>query len=172
MHTPGWERIRIQVDSGAIDTVTPKDTAEGVPTRTAEAATSGKGYMAANGSKIANYGEKRVVGYTDDWTGISMTMQCADVRKTLASVHRMNQGGNQVVLDGKDSYIFHKATGKTTPIEYSDGQYIFHMWVKLHAQAAKADATQILGSNRFAALAVDDVVPVGKEGFPRRGPSP
>ena len=99
-------------------------------------------------------------------------MQCADVRKTLASVHRRDQGGNQVVLDGKHSYIFHKATGRTTPIEYSDGQYIFHMWVKRDTQAAKADATKILGTNRLAALAVDDMVPVGKEGFPRRGPSP
>ena len=95
-----------------------------------EASRAGKGYMAANGSKIANYGGKKVVGCTDEWTGISMNMQCADVRKTLASVHRMNQGGNAVVLDGNKSYILHKSTGNTTPIKYEDGQYVFHMWVK------------------------------------------
>ena len=83
----------------------------GIPLRPTEASKTGKSYMAANGSKIANFGEKKVVGYTDDWTGISMTMQCADVRKTLASVHRMNQGGNKVILDGVSSCILHKATG-------------------------------------------------------------
>ena len=69
---PGWERIRVQVDSGAIDTVTPKETAQGIPLKPTEASKSGKAYMAANGSRVANYGEKRVVGYTDDWTGISI----------------------------------------------------------------------------------------------------
>ena len=85
----------------------------------------------------------------------------------------MNQGGNQVVLDGKNSYIFHKATGKTTPIEYSDGQYIFHMWVPKDRNSAGIEGRKILSTNRYAALAVDnDEEITGTSGFPRRGPSP
>ena len=120
-----------------------------------EASKAGKGYVAANGSKIANYGEKKVLGFTDDWTGISMNTQCADARKTLASVHRMNQGGNAVMLDGKDSYLVNKATGKKTKIEYEDGQYVMYVWVKTRA-ATETDKQTVKARNRYAALTVED----------------
>ena len=133
--------------------------------RSTPASRAGKTYMAANGSKIENYGEKKVVGYTDDWTGISMTMQCADVRKTLASAHRMNQGGNKVVLDGTNSYIYHKAAGSTTPITYEDGQYVFYMWVPKDRKSAGIEGRKIISTNRYAALAVDDEDMSGNPGF-------
>ena len=136
--------------------------------------------MAANGSKIESYGEKEVAGYTDDWHGISMTMQRAGVHKTLASGHRMNQGGNKVVLDGKSSYIEHKATGKKTPIQYEDGQYVFHTWAKRNSKEASKDAAKILSNNKYAALAAveedqeqvtDEADRNCKQVFNRRGKS-
>ena len=48
------------MDSGAIDTVTPNDTAIGVPMKDTKAPTAGVGYVAANGTKIGNYGEKKI----------------------------------------------------------------------------------------------------------------
>ncbi len=60
---PGWERIRVQADSGAID-VGPKEIA----------------FAAANGRGIKNYGEKKVVGYTDDGEGASLRIQRADAK--------------------------------------------------------------------------------------------
>jgi hypothetical protein len=82
------------------------------------------GYVAAYGSSIANYGEKRIVGYTDAGEGVSMKIQCADVKKVLGSVHKMNMGGNVVVLDGRRSYMQNKETGQKTRIEYESGQYV------------------------------------------------
>ena len=53
-----WERIRIQVDSGAIDTVGPKDVAKAFNMEQSEMSIEGVGFIAANGSSIKNYGEK------------------------------------------------------------------------------------------------------------------
>ncbi len=60
--TPGWERVRIQVDSGAIDTVGPKEIAGAFKMRETEMSRRGIGFVAANGSGIKNYGEKEIVG--------------------------------------------------------------------------------------------------------------
>ena len=46
-----------------------------------------------------------------------MRVQCADVHKVLCSVHKMNLGGNVVVLDGEKSYMQIKTTMKKTKIE-------------------------------------------------------
>jgi hypothetical protein len=73
--------------------------------RETEMSKKGIGYVAANGSGIKNNGEKNIVGYTDDGERVSMRVQCSDVKKVLCSVHKMNLGGNVVVLDGEKSYM-------------------------------------------------------------------
>ena len=55
---PGWERVRVQIDSGAIDTVGPKEIAKAFEMKETEMSKRGIGYVAANGSSIKNYGEK------------------------------------------------------------------------------------------------------------------
>jgi hypothetical protein len=87
------------VDSGAIDTVGPKDIAGAFKMKETEMSRKRIGFVAANGSGIKNYGVKLIVGYTDDGGAVSMKVQCADVKKVLCSVHKMNMGGNVVVLD-------------------------------------------------------------------------
>ena len=57
--TPGWERVRIQIDSGAIDTVGPKDIAGAFKMRKTEMSKRGIGLVAANGSGIKNYGRRK-----------------------------------------------------------------------------------------------------------------
>ena len=84
--TPGWERVRIKFDSGAIDTVGPKSMAGAFKMRETEMSRKGIGFVAANGSSIQNYGEKMIIGYTDDGGAVSMKVQCADVKNVLCSV--------------------------------------------------------------------------------------
>ena len=140
--------------------------------RITDAAKRGKSYMAATGSKIENYGEKKVYGQLDDGTGVSMKMQCADVKKTLGSVHRVNQNGNVIILDGTDSFMYNKITGKATKIEYENGQYFFNIWVKSAVKEKGENTVNVVKDkpgvtkgNRYAALAVDDETP----GFARQG---
>ena len=153
--TPGWEKIRIQVDSGAIDTVGPKDMAGAFKMRESEMSKKGIGFVAANGSGIKNYGEKMIVGYKDDGGAVSMKVQCADVKKVLCSVHKMNTGGNVVVLDGERSYMQHKESGKKTRIEYEDGQYVMYLWVPARREEVKEETEKVLKGNRFAILATE-----------------
>ncbi len=101
--TPGLERIRVQIDSGANDTVGSKELSKAFEMKETAMSKRGIGYVAANGSGIKNYGEEKIVGYTENGEGVSLRMQCADVKKVLGSVHKMNMGGNVGVLDGDRS---------------------------------------------------------------------
>ena len=92
-------KVRAQVDSGAIDTVGLKEIAKALTMKENVMSKKGLGYVAANGSKIRNFGEKRIVGYTEAGDGMSMKIQRADVKKVLGSVRKMNVGGNVVVLE-------------------------------------------------------------------------
>ena len=69
----GWGKIKVQVDSGAIDTVAPKNVAKKFELKETPASRRGVGFVAANGSKIQNYGERKVTGYTDE--GVPMSMR-------------------------------------------------------------------------------------------------
>ena len=103
-----WERIRVQVDSGAIDTVAPRSVGKAFNLRKTIMSKHNVGFVAANGSKISNFGER--IGCTYDGEAVSMRMTCADVHNVLGSVHRMNRGGNMVVLDDDESNLQNKHT--------------------------------------------------------------
>ncbi len=64
--TPGRERIRFQIDSGAIDTVGRKEIGKAFEMKETVMSKSGIGLAAANGSGIKNYGEKKIIGYTEE----------------------------------------------------------------------------------------------------------
>ena len=142
----------MQIDSGAVDTVAPRHVARAFKLCETKAST--------NKSKIDNFGERKVSGYTEDGTMILLRMTCADVRKVLGSVHRMNKGGNIVVLDGPSSYKQNKRTGQKNKIRYENGQYVVYMWVpsgpKEAEKEAEKEAANRLKGNRFAILAADE----------------
>ena len=123
----------------------------------------GIGYVVTNGSSIKNNGEKRTTGHTDDGKSVSMRIQCADVKKVLCSVHRMNMGGNVVVLDGGRSYMQNKETGQRTRIKYEDGQYVMYLWLPSSEREANVETEKVLKGNRFAILAAEN-----EEVFTRR----
>ena len=146
--------------------MTPKDTAPAFKTSPTEASAKGIGFVAANGTRIRNYGEKKVIGYTSEGEGVSMRMQCADVKKTLASVHRMNQGGNVVVLDGTKSYMVNKKSGTKTRIKYENGQYVFDLWVPVNEKEATKETTEVLKGNRYSVLACEEETVFTRQGKP------
>ena len=151
-----WERVRVQVDSGAFDWVTPKNTADGIPITETPSSRQGACYTAANGTDIKAYGEKVIKGVSDEGLGISVKMQVADVKRTLGSVMSMNRTGNKVVLDGEDSYILNKKTGKVMKIHVEGHQYVFYMWVKVGYRPQRVVQIGAVHGNRYEALAVDE----------------
>ncbi len=99
--TPGWERTRVQIDAGAVDTVGPRKIARTLEIKETAMSKNGVGYIAADGSNINNYEDKKVVDYTDDGEGEGLRIQRADVRKALGSAHKMDVGGNVVYRIGR-----------------------------------------------------------------------
>ena len=86
-----------------------------------------------------------------------MRMTCVDVQKVLGSVHRMNKGGNKIVLDGEASYMESKKTGKRTKIHYDGGQYVLYIWAPAAASEVKKVKTKTeAASNRYAILATEE----------------
>ena len=68
----------------------------------------------------------------------------------------MNRTGNKVVLDGEDSYILNKKTGKVMKIHVEGHQYVFYMWVKVGYRPQRTVQIGAVHGNRYEALAVDE----------------
>jgi hypothetical protein len=86
----------------------------------------GIGHVAASGSSVKNYGEKKTVGLTDDGECVSARVQRADVKKVLRSAHEMIFGGSDVVLGGDETCTLNKAPGRRARINYAEGQCVSH----------------------------------------------
>ncbi len=57
------------MDSGAIDTVGPREIAKALKVKETAMSKKGLGYVAANGSKAKNNGEETIVGHAESETG-------------------------------------------------------------------------------------------------------
>ena len=133
----------------------PPSVAESVGLQPTEASAAGRNYEAANGTVIKNYGERLVGGFTDLDDEVSMAMQIADVTKTLGSVYRMNEAQHGVWLDGKDSYMLNKPTGRKTPIRMETDRFLFTTWVKKNGRKVQ-EVAKVETENSFEVLAVDE----------------
>ena len=76
----GFEHIRVQIDSGAVDTVGPKEVGRAFKIRETRASKEGRNYVAANGSNIKTYGERLIKGTTAEGIKVTMPIQIADVK--------------------------------------------------------------------------------------------
>ena len=146
-----WEKITLKIDSGAIDTCMPPKLGQAFQLRPSEMSKAGSKYRAANGSPIENFGERKISGWTDNWTPFGLIAQVADVRTPLGSVRSMLAAGNQVIFDpnpGK-SMIRNIKTGKEIPIKERNGSYEVDLWV----EADKKSRSRFEHENRFQELA-------------------
>ncbi len=78
------------------------------------------------------------------------------MKNVLCSVHKMNLGGNVVVLDGGRSYMQKKGSGQNTKIIYEGGQYVLYLWLPTKGEEAQNETVKVLKGNRFAILATED----------------
>ena len=128
------ETVTVTLDSGAYNTVGPPRVATHFPVKPTPMSKAGRHYLAANGSKIENYGQRIITGKNEDGSSVTMPMQVAEVKKVLGSAREMVEAGNRIVLDrdksGRScSYLEHKATGKKTKIYERNGNFQFELKV-------------------------------------------
>ena len=110
----GWEEIELAVDSGASET----EMKGGPQSR------RGIQYEVANGVRIPNLGEKKLVGTSEEGIRRHVTAQVCEVNKGLLSVRRMLQAGNTVVFTRNGSYIEDPQTGEIMYLEERQGMYV------------------------------------------------
>ncbi len=153
------EVVTGNIDSAACHTVGPRSMATAFPVERTEAVANNRNYMAANGTKIMNYGQRIIKGTTIDGTKINMPMQVTDVDKLLIAACELVESGNKVVLDldknGKSmSYIEHKPSGRKTKVEYKDGS--FQMDIRIPKPKTAGSAYHVRTENRYSALEEED----------------
>ena len=158
-----WERIQVTVDSGAMRNVIPKSVAQAFAIEESDMTKAGINFVAANDSVIKNYGQRKILGMTEDWNVINFNAHVADVMKPLASVVEMEESNLQVVFGKGASYIQSVRTGQRINL-YRDGrEYKFDVWVPAQARAP-AHGAGVAVKNQFSVLAEDDKTPEGNSG--------
>ena len=105
--------------------VGPKGAASMFPINPTEASKAGRGFTAANGTAIKNYGERVIRGVEEGGINVKLPIQVADVQKILVSVDQMNEMGNQVVLNGTNSYIENTKTKQRTRVKKVGRNFVF-----------------------------------------------
>jgi hypothetical protein len=114
---------KVTIDSGAEVSIWPASHVAWenvVPTKESE---MGIGFVAANGSRMNNYGGTQVT-FEKNGKIKAMNFEVTDCKKPLASVAKIVDKGNKVVFDQDESYIINKATGEKIVLERERGTFV------------------------------------------------
>ena len=134
-------RGRMTIDSGAAESVLPSGMLPHIKMQESVGSRKGVHYIAADGGRMPNLGEKRVPFKTSDGATSSVLFQVTNARKPLVSVARIVEKGNRVIFSQSGSYIENERTRRRIPIVAENGTY--HLEVEfLDAVAASGFARQ------------------------------
>ena len=126
----GWHQIEVVLDSGAVDSVCPKEMCPQFGIEDSYASKAGVFYTNANGGKLYNLGQTHVPIALDTGAKTLATFQVADVSRPLMSVSKVCEMSNRVVSGANGGYILNLATGAATQFVKKEGMYVFTMWVQ------------------------------------------
>ena len=126
--TRGGKVVEAVVDSGAVHSVTPPGLFPGRVCPSPWSRT-GRGYRAANGTRIANLGQVQVPFSTAEGHRCAIPFQVAPVEQPLLSVAHLTEAGNRVTLGDKDGQIVNITTGRTIGLERRGRVYIMKMYI-------------------------------------------
>ena len=126
----GWRELDLTVDSGASETVMAEEDLPNTKTKEGSAYKRGVEFEVANGTRIANEGEKTFNTHTSGGSIRTITAQICDVNKPLLSVRKIVESGNRVVFEPHGSYIQDGKTQEKTKLDIVGGMYTLEVWVK------------------------------------------
>ena len=128
--TLGWNQIEVVLDSGAADSVCPRDMCPHFPVEDSESSKAGVYYTGANGGKLFNLGQTHVPVALDHGARSIATFQVADVHNTLLSITRAADAGYECHLKSHGGYLLDTHTGETVPIARKGNLYVMRAWIK------------------------------------------
>jgi len=139
----GWRKVTVTVDSGSADHVAPEEEFSSSPLEESEGSKKGRRYIAANGQRVPNLGQRKVEMSTEDGQGLHVCWQVTKVVKPLLSVSKLTSNGNVVILDKYHPRII-GYNGHITWLRRVNGTYECDLWVK----EAKKKQGQAMGFAR------------------------
>ena len=158
-----WEKIKVKLDTGAIEWVFRSDAGQVFTLQETEASANKIPFYAANGTKINNFGGRSMYGYSNEGFPLNMDVNVAEVKSNLGSGMRMVEADNRIVLDKEGSFIENKRTGSRIKVNHENGSFTFDFWVpaakaqtetekRKRAQFEKPTRKPIKQHNKYAAL--------------------
>ena len=124
-------KVRITMDSGAIEHVMPAKVLTMFGLRESDMSRNGSWFTAAQGSKIFPEGERTISGATATGMLAEMTFQvCPGLTNILASVRRVCEAGNKVIMDDQGGKIINLASGDEIPLVLEQGVYYLELDVE------------------------------------------
>jgi hypothetical protein len=124
-------KSKITIDSGAEESVWPISQVYSECLVETEASKNDVGFIAANGSRMKNYGAIQVE-FKNQGKPMSMNFHATTVKKPLAAVCRITDRGNKVCFgpDPEDNFIMTISTGEKIPIKRERGTYVLETELK------------------------------------------
>ena len=164
-----FERVKVTMDSGAIDPVIPTNVGLAFKLEETYASKNGIDYKGPNDSPIKNHGQRKYQGFSEDWTPVSGAWQVADVNKVLGSVDKAVDSGNTVVFDAQQSFVYHKPTQKVINMYREGGEFKYDMWIPRPKVIAPVSSPVEVSAGQFGPLNSQNESR-SEEGFQRQDP--
>jgi len=124
-----WVKITATVDSAAAETVCPPNM---MPMVKSIPGKDERYYVAANGARIKDLGEKQVEFKTSEGYDRKVKFRVANVTKPLISVGRITEAGDDVVFKGPNPHIKCK-NGRVINMRKERGVFVLDMWIDTEA---------------------------------------
>ena len=129
------------MDSGCSDPVAPPSLAPHIPITEPPGSRAGQEYTVADGTSIANLGEKVLKGCDNEHQPIAMKYQMAQVTRPLNSVSEICDNDNRVVFGKSGGFIYHVPTGRVTRFQRRGKLYELDLWIPIE-EAKKYEPSQ------------------------------
>ena len=113
-----WTEIEVIVDSGACETVMPRNLCQLIPLVPSAQSLAKVEYEVASGKNIPNLGERHCEVYADGYPDpLLMHFQVADVHRPLLSLSKAADMGFRSYLDNNGGWLEDVESGECLPIE-------------------------------------------------------
>ena len=123
-----WVCTRAIMDTETAGHVMPSETFSRVKL---DRTSTTKKFVAANGEKIKDLGEKTIPFRSVEGVHRCFEFRSAKVVKPLISMRKVVQAGNVVVLDEKNKHIPNNREGTVMKLDVNNGVCTMYMWVCL-----------------------------------------
>jgi hypothetical protein len=126
-----WYEVELTADTGACDTVMPKDMCAGIPVVQSPQSLQGLEYEVATGDSIPNLGQRCCELWTEGASsGKAINVQVADVHKALLSLSRCADMGFESRFGSAFGCLIDTQTGEIIPLQRRGNLYVLKAWIR------------------------------------------